>query len=238
MSTFGKEIKECAICGKKHESMVIMSTNSFGSSDLDTRPPQMIRSTLPYQIELCDECGYANLSIDCLLSDETERIINGPVYRSIFLDETINRTSKAFLLAGSLYNLHEEYKIGGVFYLKAAWAFDDHNDIENAILARKKAITAFNKYLKQEFTEEGILYRFNNDKQKEDLNIKMVIIDLLRRSESFDEAKSLAKELSKKVEDNLSKEILAFQIKLSRKKDSTCHKVSEAKKIFLGDKNG
>ncbi len=230
MSTFGKEIKECAICGKKHESMVIMSTNSFGSSDLDTRPPQMMRSTLPYQVELCDECGYANVSIDYFLSDETEKIIKGPDYRRVFLDETINKLSKAFLLAGNLYNLHEEYKTSGVLYLKAAWAFDDHNDIDNAISARKKAITAFNKYLKQEFTEEEILYRFNNEKEKEDLNVKMVIIDLLRRSGSFDEAKSLAKELLKKVDDKLTKEILTFQIKLSRKKDTACHKVSEVKK--------
>ena len=229
MSTFERVTKECAICGKKYEATEIMSSNCFGSRDLDNRPPQMMRSTLCYQVELCDDCGYANTSITWVFSEETKEIINSPLYRSILLNENINRLAKAFMLAGLLHGMHEEYRTSGFLYLKAAWACDDHNDTANASLARKKAIMVFNEYFKQEFSEEQMLYRFE-DKEKEDFNLKMIIVDLLRRSESFKEAISLAKELLKSTSDDLLKKILKFQIRLSRKEDTSCHRVEEVKK--------
>ena len=50
---------ECAVCGAKNRYSVLASTNTFGGGpDLDLRPPEMRRSTMPYWVQECPECGY------------------------------------------------------------------------------------------------------------------------------------------------------------------------------------
>ena len=41
MTTMFDKAVECSICGEKSNHTVIRSTNSFGSPDLDRRPPEM-----------------------------------------------------------------------------------------------------------------------------------------------------------------------------------------------------
>ena len=41
MTTMFSKAVECSICGEKSNHTVIRSTNSFGSPDLDRRPPEM-----------------------------------------------------------------------------------------------------------------------------------------------------------------------------------------------------
>jgi hypothetical protein len=41
MTTMIEKAVECSICGEKSNHTVIRSTNSFGSHDLDRRPPEM-----------------------------------------------------------------------------------------------------------------------------------------------------------------------------------------------------
>ena len=47
---FGEEVT-CAVCGSKQTVQEIGSTNTFGAMDLDTRPPEMQRSSPP--VPLC-----------------------------------------------------------------------------------------------------------------------------------------------------------------------------------------
>ncbi len=46
MITIRDEEQICAMCGAKSTHRGIMSTNAFGSPDLDLRPPEMERSTM------------------------------------------------------------------------------------------------------------------------------------------------------------------------------------------------
>ncbi|MBU06018.1 MAG: hypothetical protein CL877_08750 [Dehalococcoidales bacterium] len=46
MTTIRDEEQICAMCGAKSTHRGIMSTNAFGSPDLDLRPPEMERSTM------------------------------------------------------------------------------------------------------------------------------------------------------------------------------------------------
>ena len=43
MTSFTEIIEKCGICGTFTKHMVMLSTNSFGSPDLDLRPPGMER---------------------------------------------------------------------------------------------------------------------------------------------------------------------------------------------------
>src|SRR5215510_14310051 len=53
------ETIKCALCGVVSPQMLILSSSSFGTPDLDTRPPPMVRGTLLYWLQECPECGYA-----------------------------------------------------------------------------------------------------------------------------------------------------------------------------------
>jgi hypothetical protein len=58
MTTLHKQKIECAVCGTETEYTGIGSTSAFGSMDLDTRPPELERSTIFAWVQRCPECGY------------------------------------------------------------------------------------------------------------------------------------------------------------------------------------
>ncbi len=41
MTTVFPQTVKCSVCGAENEIMVVGSTNAFGPTDLDTRPPEM-----------------------------------------------------------------------------------------------------------------------------------------------------------------------------------------------------
>lgn len=56
-TVFSSEVR-CAVCGHESQVSQIGSTNSFGSSDLDTRPAEMQRSTISMWVFCCPCCGF------------------------------------------------------------------------------------------------------------------------------------------------------------------------------------
>ena len=52
MTTLDERTSTCAICGGRSKQTVVASTNARGSPDLDLRPPEMQRSTMPYWVWL------------------------------------------------------------------------------------------------------------------------------------------------------------------------------------------
>ena len=46
MTTLVTEERKCVLCGKTNKHEIWISTNGFGAADLDTRPPEMMRSTI------------------------------------------------------------------------------------------------------------------------------------------------------------------------------------------------
>lgn len=62
MTTLPREMT-CAACGARSTQTVVLSASAFGASELDTRPPEMMRSALRYQVQECPSCGYCFESI-------------------------------------------------------------------------------------------------------------------------------------------------------------------------------
>lgn len=210
MSRFKKITKKCAVCGREQEFTVLMSSNSHGCMDLDTRPPQMMRSTLPYQIEICKSCYYANTDIEELSTESIKNIMKMEEYQDIS-NLSISNTSIAYLLSGLIYYEIGDYEKSAFLYLKAAWTLDDAHDIALSTKARVRSYRSFSKYLESE----------------DNINYKIIIVDLFRRCKSFDRAISAAEELLKIVTDEFLRKILLYQIKLSKAEDSSCHTVGE-----------
>ena len=63
MSTIVSEKYKCAMCGSTNEYNELASTNTFGSPDLDLRPAEMRRSTMPLWVQECPECGYVSKKV-------------------------------------------------------------------------------------------------------------------------------------------------------------------------------
>ena len=64
MTTMYQDTVKCYVCGKESKQTVLGSTNSFGSQDLDLRPPEMMRGTMEYWAHECPYCGYIAKNID------------------------------------------------------------------------------------------------------------------------------------------------------------------------------
>lgn len=211
MSSFIKVTKKCAVCGKEQVVAVVKSTNAIGYMDLDTRPPQDKRGVLPYEIQFCSNCGYANEDLATLVCDDINGVISLPEYQNIFNNNAINKTAKAFMLSALISQKNNVLDRAGLLYLKAAWIFDDLNQENESQKARSKAIECLSEYVEQ----------------SENLDNAVMVVDLLRRIGNFKDAKETAMQLLDFGINSLLTKILQYEVKLCDRKDAECHTVEE-----------
>ena len=211
MTTIRGTTKKCAVCGHEQSFTEIMSTNRFGYMDLDTRPPEMERSTIRYAVQLCEECAYSSRDISKMIDGITSEDVEAEDYRAIADDTKTDKLAKAFLLAGHLYAAAEHRRSAGISYLNAAWVFDDLKEKDNAKQARARAIENIAAYT------EG----------SEDIGLRTMLVDMHRRNGEFEEAERIARQLIAQGAEDLIAEVLELQIKLCAGKDDRCHTVEE-----------
>ena len=211
MTTIIKITKKCALCGNTAEYPGIASTNAFGSMDLDTRPPEMERSTMRYWIDVCPHCGYVTENINDDLDEETAEKIRQYIKTDAYLNcddiDFKSRLSKDFyrqyLIQTQLGNKEDAFY--AIFH--AAWACDDAGD-GNADLCRKTAV----KYLKEkeELTETE----------------QVVMIDMMRRAKDYEGLNEI-KTAYEPTGDSLIDDIIAFEFRKAAEKDTSCYTVRD-----------
>lgn len=217
MTTIYIENKKCAICGKESKHTEIGSTNAFGSPDLDTRPPEMKRSTINMWIQTCPFCGYCSPDISELIKKASE-IIHSDSYQQQLNNPEFPKLANAFLCFSLINESVGNYAGAGWSCIHAAWTCDDARSDAGAQKCRKRAVT-----LLQKAKENG--QRF----AKQDGAEEAIMVDLLRRSGQFELAMSMCKKFTKDRKLNkLIKNILQFQKSLISKSDITCHTIAEA----------
>ncbi len=212
MSTFENRMITCAICGTETEFHVVTSTNTFGSPDLDLRPPEMKRSTMDLWVQECPNCGYVSKSVSDKCDIE-EAFLKSKEYRSCdkiwFSSNLARRFYRQYMINARTGNPED------AFYamIHAAWACDDNKDKKNAIFCRKIAVSRGEKLME---TCQG------EDRD----TIFVTISDLLRRSRQFNR---LIKEYSgRELDEDLLNTIISFEIERARNKDCTCYTVEDA----------
>lgn len=211
-----REKKTCAICGAKNEHTGISSTNSFGSPDLDLRPPEMRRSTMAHWVQECPDCGYAYSSIEekvaeadeAIASDAYQKIVAGPLHGSL-----IGRCLKASIVAEEASDLETAANCA----LWAAWAADDAEDKDGAISYRNRAVGLFTDYVNSidNSSEQSILTRTR-------------MVDILRRARRWIEAIDLANSLLEMDLDSTIRAVLAFQTSAASQNDGKCYTTAKA----------
>lgn len=208
MTTFLNNPVKCPMCGYEWSEVELGSTNEFGSPDLDTRPPEMMRSTMAYWISECPECGY--------VAADMERM---PMIRKSFIEKEAYKTCDGFDFVSNLSRAFYRYYLilrkkhrnkDAIFtLLHTIWTCDDAND-PNAVVLRQRLAEIIERRLSI----------------KRDESLDLIRADLLRRSGQFERLIDEYKD--KKYSENLLNNIIKFQIKLAEEKDDKCHLVSEA----------
>ena len=179
MSRLGRRIEKCAVCGEESNQIYIISTNEMSYRDLDDRPAEMLRSTMPHWVHECPHCGYVSADLRKVPEQFeflTPGMLESEEYKTCdnlgFESKLAERFYKLSMIEGDLAH----YEIAWHAVLVAAWACDDVGDYKNAMICRSRAA----------FYIDWILYK--NRLKKNIVGLQLIKIDLMRRSGAFDPA--------------------------------------------------
>ena len=209
MSTIRFVERTCAVCGQVSKHVVFSSTNALGSPDLDQRPPEMQRSTMPRWVQECPHCGYVSQSLEDTTHVDEAWLKRGEYVScsGIAFSSDLARRFYKFYLINVFDGSH-----AAAFYaaLYAAWECDDRKDRENAVLCRKLALG-----------EMDLLWDLVSGNE----TLMVWRADLMRRAGLFEE---LIREYSGRAwEEELHGKIIAFQLRKARAGDDRCYRVSD-----------
>ena len=211
MTTMTRTSSRCAKCRRVSSHPDIMSTNAFGYSDLDLRPPEMKRSTMHTWVQECPYCGYVapKLSQNVELP---EGFLDSEAYRSCegktFSSELAARFYRLYLIKKNT----NEAEAAITSIVRAAWACDDADDHDNAIICRELASALVPQAI-AENPEAEDTYR-------------MINADLLRRSGHFQELKEEYQNF--RFSDGFLQQLLAFELQKAEEQDTACYTVGDA----------
>jgi len=211
---FEEEVK-CHICGEKSNHAGVGSTNAFGPPDLDTRPPEMERSTIYCWIQRCPSCGYCSYNIsEC--DNEVREIVTSKEYQNIVSDSEMPKVAASFLALSYQNEMQEKYHDSVWGAIHAAWICDDENNLESSTKCRKQAIS--------------LIEKSNNHNQKFTNQAgasETITIDLMRRSGMHQEALELSAALKTEEFEEIIRQVIQYEEELIAKGDTAAHTISE-----------
>lgn len=215
MTSYFEEDRRCALCSSVNEFSTLGSTNTFGSADLDTRPPEMQRSTMYAWVQRCPSCGYCAADISKSHTGSAA-VVARVQYREQLNNPTYPGLANSFLCNALIQHEANDYKSATWALVKAAWVCDDANLLDAAAACRRKAADML-------LTAQG------HDQQVsvEDGVSTAILVDLLRRSGQPDAARQAIVERPAEIPDIVGR-ILDYQSMLIEKGDTTAHVISEA----------
>ena len=216
MTLYFDNDSECAVCGESSTQPGLLSTNATGSSDLDGRPSEMVRSTMDCWIERCPGCGYCSTDIGESKSG-LEKIIQTPEYRDILERDDIPELAASFLASSYLYNLDKEYARAARMAHYASWVLDDFDASVESTNARIKTIA-----LIQLADEHG--QEFSASREESIL----ITVDLMRRSRLFNQAEAFIENTSPECSDDSIQELIRYERQLIADRDSAVHTLFQA----------
>lgn len=215
MTTLYEEKVQCAICGTETEFTEIGSTNSFGSPDLDTRPPEMQRSTIFDWVQRCPECGYCASDVS-MATPQAASLVRGPEYSRQLADSAYPELANSFLCKAFIDESSDDYAAAAWSLIHAAWSCDDAGKDVPAKTCRSKAADMIRKALE-------------SDQQvaEQDGSETAIQVDLLRRAGRLSEAQQLITTQRAAITEDIILKILTFQETLIASGDEACHTISE-----------
>ena len=217
MTTYFNQPQTCAVCGNRVECSVLGSTNSFGSPDLDLRPPEMQRSTMDTWLQECPNCGFVNGNLEHS-TPNAKAVLESGKYREIVADADVPELARRFARYAEL-NADDREK-AGIALIRSAWACDDEGNAEQAAAYRSRAA-------------DLLLSLQPFDDIEERTTLGTALVDVLRRASRFAEAQALARTLRglESVSSNqIIGAVLDYQSRLCEARDTGCRTIDAVEK--------
>ncbi|GAB4197801.1 MAG: hypothetical protein OHK0022_16400 [Roseiflexaceae bacterium] len=218
MTTLFRKEKTCAVCGATGTYTEVGSTNRMGSPDLDTRPPEMMRSTIDFWLDRCLSCGYCAPDVD-QVQPGVAALVSSPVYQAQSQDPAYSELANRFLCWALIQEQLGDHSGAGWSRLRAAWVCDDNEQREAAVNCRRRAVdTLLHARAQGETFIEGVGSE------------EALLADLLRRSGQFERAAATCQDgLARDPEPPL-RQILLFQQARALAEDGACYTMGDAVK--------
>jgi hypothetical protein len=216
MTKLYKKKNRCGLCGNVNDYIVVGSTSTFWSPDLDTRPSELKRSTIIAWVKRCSECGFCASDITNA-PFQARSVVHSSQYSQQLSEETNPELANSFLCKALIDQAVGNYAAASWACIHAAWACDDAKKVKSAQKCRNKALDMINKSI-----ASGCSL---SEEDGEQIAIK---VDLFRRAGHIEDAKKFIADKRNEITNNNMMKILNFQSYLLSNSDVSCHKIDEA----------
>lgn len=216
MTTYLEKEEKCAVCQKSSSFLVLTSTNSFGSPDLDLRPAGDERHTISDRLQECKCCGYVNDRV-AQLKVNAEKTMAEPTFTDIQNADIKIQSFKKFFKASLFAENANEFDQAAYYSLCSAWCSDDKKNSEYAVVGRRRALQLFQRHLVE-----------HNPPEEDALVAKTQMIDLSRRIADWQFAEKLATEILDIADDDVIKKVARFQLKLIEARSTGAFTIEQA----------
>jgi hypothetical protein len=215
----------CAVCARTSQQTILAGAHPVEPPDFDTRPGELLRSSLRYWVMLCPHCGYA--AGDLREADaRAATLVRTPEYRQRLAAPDLPPEARRFAAYAFLLESFDLSADAGWASLHAAWMCDDENHPEAARLFRAAAIRLWKrgKAGGQNFLDDH-LQEF------------ALVSDVLRRIGDFDAAREACLEaLSLDDIPPVIDDLLRRQLTLIQQKETAAHSLRELERPSPGQR--
>ena len=220
MTTVFSDFLTCAVCHEVSEFRVMGSTSSFGSYDLDLRAPALKRHTMGLWLQDCPECGYINDSVQSLIPGAAA-VVRSTEFQQLRQDRGMPELVLSFKRHALLVSADPVE--AGWSLLHSAWVYDDLAQRDGAIECRGGCADLWS----------GVDWTLDESGARN----QAVLVDVLRRSEHFDEADELVDRLMPHPAMTADMgRVLRFQKLLISRYDMDCYTCEQAFAAIPEDK--
>jgi len=211
----------CSVCSSISEQPVITRTNILGgSTGLDTRPPEMVHSSIHYPIQVCPNCGYCCHNLAEEYSQAAE-IVTSKTYQTQLKNPDYPELANWFLCYAMIQKQAGEIAQAGWASLQAAWVCDDASNDKAAQKIRQQAAALFQKAIAK---GENI--------DREPITKEVILIDIYRRCGDFNAAGKICANALRQKSTGIQVKLVEYEHQLLRKQDKGCHTLEEAIKVI------
>jgi len=141
----------CPSCGNEFNSQAVVSTNAFGGKRTDFHERAAGMQPLPYQVHMCDRCGYSGTERDFTDQTDISPLVREHVWSELspYVGSPVSGSEKYEAAAKVAEWQGADSRYVGDLWLRAAWCCVDEGDIEAERYYRRHAAWAFEQALEQ-----------------------------------------------------------------------------------------
>lgn len=199
----------CGVCGTESRQPPFRPSTPEQPPDLDLRPGEPVRSTMPRWLQQCPGCGYCAPDITRAHPAAAEAVRAAP-FRALLADNTIPPLGRRFLAWALVLEETGALHASAEATLQAAWVADDLGRPDLARAWRLDAVA---------------LWRGGPPLDAEQT---VRVVDALRRAEAWDDAAATAEGLARQAPPEAVAQVIALEQKLIEAGDAGRHTVASA----------